>query len=438
MSALCASAAPAQTLAVGEPAAQVQAVPAASPAAADTPTTAAAEGQAPAPATKVAPPASTQPPASSRQAEIEQRQAEKSQTLQPYEPNKAEKIFDRLDAVLERGSLRWHPFFDSAYSGGGFTLGLGRAFHVSPYNQIDFRGSYTITGYKRVEAEFIAPRIFNRRGNLSVLGGWREATQVGFYGIGNDTIKEDRSNYLFEQPYGSALLQLYPTRRILMLRGGVEFSQWHQQSGEGSYPSVEELYTPADLPGLGAKISYLHSQGTIGLDGRTSPGYSRRGAYIGATLHDFKDKDDIFGFQTAEYEGIAHLPFLRESWVLSFHGRVQTAFEKDGQEIPFFMLPALGGGSSLRGFSSWRFRDRNSLLLQAEWRIIVNRYLDMAFFYDAGKVTARTSDLDFDGLKDDYGIGFRLHGPAVTPLRIEIARSRESSFSVIFSSSASF
>ena len=210
MSALCANAAPAQTLAVAEPAAQVQAVPAASPAAGDTPTTAAAEGQAQAPATKVAPPASTQPPASSRQAEIEQRQAEKSQTLQPYEPNKAEKFFDRLDAVLERGSLRWHPFFDSAYSGGGFTLGLGRAFHVSPYNQIDFRGSYTITGYKRVEAEFIAPRIFNRRGNLSVLGGWREATQVGFYGIGNDTIKEDRSNYLFEQPYGSALLQLYP------------------------------------------------------------------------------------------------------------------------------------------------------------------------------------------------------------------------------------
>ena len=174
----------------------------------------------------------------------------------------------------------------------------------------------------------------------------------------------------------------------------------------------DELYTPADLPGLGAKITYLHSQGTIGLDGRTSPGYSRRGAYIGATLHDYKDKDDNFGFQTAEYEGIAHLPILRESWVLSFHGRVQTAFEKDGQEMPFFMLPALGGGSSLRGFSSWRFRDRNSLLLQAEWRIIVNRYLDMAFFYDAGKVTARTSDLDFDGLKDDYGIGFRLHGPA--------------------------
>ena len=72
------------------------------------------------------------------------------------------------------------------------------------------RGSYTITGYKRVEAEFIAPRLFNRRGTLSVLGGWREATQVGFYGIGTDTSKDDRANYRFQQPYGSALLDALP------------------------------------------------------------------------------------------------------------------------------------------------------------------------------------------------------------------------------------
>ena len=69
---------------------------------------------------------------------------------------------------------------------------------------------------------------------------------------------------------------------------------------------------------------------------------------------------------------------------------------------------------------------------------MVNRYLDLAFFYDAGKVTARRSDLDLDGLKDDFGFGFRFHGPFATPLRIELARSRESSLSFIFSSCASF
>jgi hypothetical protein len=377
-------------------------------------------------------------PPGTRQAAIEQEQAAKVPNLRPYKPNKVEAYFERFDAVLAGGTPRWHPFFESAYSGGGFTLGVGKISYLGAYNYIDVRGSYTITGYKRAEAEFVAQRLFNRRGHFSLLGGWRDATQVGFYGIGTDTSVDDRSNYRFKQPYGSALLTVFPTRRFLMLRGGAEYSRWNQEPGEGSSPSVETVYTPATLPGLGAEVTYLHTQGTIGLDGRTSPGYSRRGAFLGATLHDYNDRDSAFGFQMAEYEGIAHLPILREAWVLSFRARVQTAFDKDDQRTPFFMLPALGGGSSLRGFSSWRFRDKNSLLLSAEWRIMVNRYLDMAFFYDAGKVAARTSDLDFDGLKDDYGFGLRFHGPFATPLRVELAHSRESSIRFIFSAGPSF
>ena len=280
------------------------------------------------------------PPPSTRQAAIEEEQAAKAANLEPYTPGKAELLFRRVDTILEGGTLRWHPFFDSAYSGGGFTLGVGHASYVSAYNYIDVRGSYSISGYKRAEAEFVAPRLFDRRAHLSVLGGWREATQVGFFGIGTDTSIDDRTNYLFQQPYGSALFTIFPTRRVLMLRGGVEFTQWSQQPGEGSFPSVEERYTPETLPGLGAKVNYLHTQGTVGLDWRTSPGYSRRGAFLGVTLHDYEDQDEAFGFQMVQYEGIAHLPILRESWVLSFRGRVQTAVEKDGQQIP--LLHAAG------------------------------------------------------------------------------------------------
>jgi outer membrane translocation and assembly module TamA len=71
------------------------------------------------------------------------------------------------------------------------------------------------------------------------------------------------------------------------------------------------------------------------------------------------------------------------------------------------------------------------MLLQAEWRIMVNRFIDTAFFYDAGKVTARRADLDFNGLKSDYGFGVRFHGPFATPLRIEVARGVEGTALVI-------
>jgi len=375
--------------------------------------------------------------APTRQAEIEREQAAKVPNLHPYVVNKAEKIFQRVDTVLEGGTLRWHPFFENAYSGGGFTLGVGHASYVSAYNYIDVRGSWTFSNYKRIEAEFVAPRMFNRRAQLSVIGGWREATQVGFYGIGNETSVDDRTNYLFKQPYGNALFTIFPTRKLLMLRGGAEFSRWSQESGEGSFPSVETRYTPATLPGLGAEVTYLHTQGGVGIDWRTSPGYARRGGYYGVSFHDYNDNDDEFGFQMVEYQAIQHVPILRETWVLSFRGRVQGATAKDGQETPYFMLPALGGGSSLRGYNSWRFRDRNSLLLQAEWRIPVNRYLDLAFFYDAGKVAPRMADLDLNGLNDDFGIGTRFHGPFATPLRVELAKSHEG-LSFIFSTGPSF
>ena len=384
-----------------------------------------------------APAAAQQPEPPTRIALIEQAQGEKAGALQPYKPGAAEKYLDYAENYFLTGQLTWHPFFHSAYSGGGFTLGAGYLRRVSSYNQLDMRGSITFSGYKRIEAQFLAPALFSRQATLSLLGGWREATQVGFYGLGSESPVEGRTNYGFQQPYGSALLEVRPSRSVLVLGGGLEVSEWKQTAGSGTSPSVETVYTPATLPGLGASPTYLHAQGTVGIDWRTSPGYSRRGGFYGVTIHDFADPDSQFGFKQTDYEVIQHLPLLREAWVLSFHGRVETTSLKNDQQIPFFMLPANGGGSDLRGFSSWRFRDRHRLLLQAEWRVIVNRYLDMAVFYDTGKVTANRGDLNLDGLKDDFGLGFRMHGPMATPLRIEFAKSKEG-LVIVFGSSAVF
>lgn len=381
--------------------------------------------------------AGQEPRPATRAAAIEQEQAAKVDTSHPYEPNAGERWARKAEDILIDGGLHWHTYFESAYQGGGFTLGAGYMTHVSPYNRIDIRGSYTVSGYKRAEAEFIAPRLFNRRGVLSVLGGWRDATQVGFYGVGIGTSQDDRVSYRFQQPYASTLLTLFPTRRFLMLRGGFEWSEWDLGSGRGSFPPVETRYTPETLPGLGATVNYLHTQATVGLDYRTSPGYSRRGGFVGVTGHDYTDRDQQFGFRQVDYQVIQHIPILREAWVVSLHGLASTTYNKDGQQVPFFMLPSLGGGSNLRGYASWRFRDRNSMLLQAEWRIMVNRFLDTAVFYDTGKVAERTSDLDFNDLKSNYGFGVRFHGPLATPLRVDVAKSPEG-LAFVFASSAVF
>jgi hypothetical protein len=372
-----------------------------------------------------------EPEPTTREAAIEQAQAEKVKTLHPYVPGKAEKLVNRAEDILVNGVPRWHPFFESAYYGGGVTVGAGYAHHVSPYNLLDVRGSYTILGYKRIETEFTAPRLFHRRGSLTLLGGWREATQAAFYGIGMGKTLEERRNFDFQQPYGSGTLTLWPARRLLMLRGGLELSQWSLRPGQGSFPSVETVFRPATLPGVGTKTTYLHSQGTAGIDWRTSPGYTRRGGFYGVTLHDYADRDERLGFRQLDYEAIQHVPILREAWVISLRAIARTTYVKTGQQVPFFLLPYVGSGSTLRGFTSHRFRDQNGLTLQAEWRIMANRFMETAVFYDTGKVAARREDLDLHGLKSDYGFGVRFHGPFVTPLRIEVARSPEGSRLVV-------
>jgi hypothetical protein len=253
------------------------------------------------------------------------------------------------------------------------------------------------------------------------------------------TSVDDRANYSFRQPHASATLQVRPVpHHWLVLTGGVEYSEWQQRPGTGSHPSIETIYSPDELPGLGASPTYLHTSTTAAIDWRPAADYARRGGYYGVTWHGYSDGGDTpFGFGQMDYEVIQHLPVLRDAWVLSLRGRVSTTYTNDGETIPFFMLPALGGGSNLRGYSSWRFRDNHSLLLQAEWRTLVSNFFDFAIFYDAGKVAARQSDLDLDGLASDAGVGLRIHGPMRTPLRIEFAKGSEG-FHFVFSAHASF
>ena len=361
----------------------------------------------------------------SRTALIEEAERVKSENLRPAEPGKAEAYVERLSDAFLSGNLHWHAFWTNAYSGGGFTLGAGYLQHVSSYNLIDVRGSWTPSGYKRFESQFFAPELFGRRGTLSVLGGWREATEVNFYGIGAASHEEHLVNYGFTQPYLAATVELFPARNPFVVRGDVEVSQWNQGPGSGSAPSVETVYTPATLPGLGASPVYVHTRATAGFDSRPARGYTRRGGFYGVTAHDYTDRDKAFGFNQIDYDAIQHIPILRETWVIALRAYAQTTYTKNGQQVPFFMMPSFSGGSDLRAYSSWRLRDRNSLLLQGEWRASVNRFLEMALFYDAGTVAPRQQDLSLKGMKSDYGIGFRFHGPISTPLRIELARGNE-------------
>ena len=87
--------------------------------------------------------------------------------------------------------------------------------------------------------------------------------------------------------------------------------------------------------------------------------------------------------------------------------------------MPFYLLRTLGGPDDLRGFRRFRFRDENSILLQAEYRWEIFTAVDGAIFYDAGKVASRHEDLNLEDLESDYGIGFRFGTRNGVFLRVE-------------------
>ena len=129
----------------------------------------------------------------SREALIEQEQAGEGRRADARRAWQGRAVCGPPVGLVPGGHGRCIPSSQSSYTGGGFTLGAG---YLKLRERLQLRSTCAAasrsSGYKRLEAEFIAPELFARRGVLSVLGGWRDATQVGFYGFGMTSTQENR------------------------------------------------------------------------------------------------------------------------------------------------------------------------------------------------------------------------------------------------------
>lgn len=358
-----------------------------------------------------------------RAEEIAAKQKEKAEKLAPYQPTRFEQVMTRLEESFASPPSGFYPTIGSVYPGGGFTPGVGyrRFYHRNAV--WDVVGLYSIENYKQIEAGTRTP--WHGRGKLalSTRAGWLDAPGVGYYGQGMDR-SQPRTNFRLYQTYGAVSAAMRPNGWT-RFRGEIAYDAYQTDEGHGGHPSIESAYTPATAPGLFADITYLRAEATAAIDWRAAQEYARKGGSYGVTVTSFADRGETYSFERLDGEIIQHLPLLRETWVISLRGRVQTTLDDD-DVVPYFLLPRLGGGRSLRGYPTGRFRDHHSLLTSAELRWVPSRLaLDMAVFYDAGKVAARRQELDFRDLASDWGIGARFHGPTATVLRLEVARGSQ-------------
>ncbi|HSP06621.1 MAG TPA: BamA/TamA family outer membrane protein, partial [Acidobacteriota bacterium] len=238
-----------------------------------------------------------------------------------------------------------------------------------------------------------------------------------FYGVGNDSSKEDKTRFGYF-PTSFDFAAAYHPVRFVTAGGSAEYLQT-SSDGPGKLADV--------TPGAGTDPLYIVPGAFASFDWRQGPGYSNSGGLYRAEWRMYKQhgEGDLYSFHWFEGEVSQFIPILRANQVIALDA-LTTISDTDADKIvPFYMMPRLGGSHYLRGFPSSRFRDRDRLYLSAEYRWTPSKFLDVALYYEAGKVASRTADLDFTDLHDDFGIGFRFHSPKATMLRIEVAHSNE-------------
>lgn len=368
---------------------------------------------------------------------IEQAQAAKASTLAPYVPGTIERILDQTEkgAWLDPKFLRgFYPTFSSIYPGGGFTVGAGYRAYTGYYSHVDLRGLVSLSGFAQVEASAAAPRMAGGAVDLTARVGWRDAARIPFFGLGPASVADDRTNARVTEVYAEGAALYRPATKVF-LRGATSYEAYTEQTATGRIRSVETRFDQLSAPRLGEDPAFVHLQSQVGLYWLESPFYSRRGGFYRGSYDQYLSADGGENFAMARTDLVQHVPVLRETWVLSLRGRTESVV---GRNAPYFMMPSLGDGNSLRGYSTARFRDRHTALASAEWRWIPNRAaLDLALFVDAGTVARELDALSMRELKTDYGIGVRFHTLSATVLRLDLARGSEG-WRVVFGTSAPF
>jgi AAA family ATP:ADP antiporter len=336
--------------------------------------------------------------------------ADKATRLHPYEPDRLERQIERVDRLLlTRRSV--YTFLGSAYDGGGLAVGPGYRAHVGDTGTIDAHAAWSIRNFKVADAAIGLPVIAGGRLRVSVGGTRIDAPRVAFYGIGRGA-PDVRGDF----QYRAATIGSTARLRIaggLSAGGGIDALAFEATGVSGAAP--RDAIDPR----------YYRTRTFAEYDTRTSPDYSRQGGLYRVEWSGYRQRGGSgLDFSRVDVQAQRFIPILREIWVIALRALASTTRTAAGNDVPYVLLPDLGGSHSLRGFPDGRFRDRHRVLLTGEYRWTAGPFVDMAVFMDAGKVAAHRADLDLRHLETSQGVGLSIHTPNATVLRMEVARSR--------------
>jgi outer membrane protein assembly factor BamA len=331
---------------------------------------------------------------------------------------KERRVMERFQA----GFMGFHPMLGSMRKGSGFAFGA--SYDVKDGLKASAQAS--LKGYQKYEVLFTAPHLMNDRAFAEVRSTYRSNPQETFFGMGNDTRSEDRANYRLEDRSVAGKIGVRVREHV---NAGVQLGWIDTNVGGGTssrWNSIEEAFDTTELPGFESQPTYLQSGVFVDVDYRDEPGNPRAGGRYVAKWSSFHDQNlGQYDFTQYDVEVQQYIPFFHRRRVIALRARTTLMGTAEGQKIPFYMLPTLGGSDDLRGFADFRFRDRNLVVVNAEYRWEAFSGLDLALFADAGEVAASTRELNLRDMKTAAGIGFRFNTAKKVFYRVDVGFSRE-------------
>jgi outer membrane protein assembly factor BamA len=377
------------------------------------------------------PPATRAEQPATRADEIAAARAAKQRSMEPESVStlEARLNFVKDKKILERisqGIHGWTFVMGGLATGQGFAFGPQYARRDLGGGQLQVRASARgafSTAYL-TDLELNAPSLAGG-GFVRALAVRRHYPRLDYYGPGPDSRKDRRSNYRLEDTAveGTAGVRLPGRVRIGAALGGLFVNTG---PGNGPSPRTDDLFTPAEAPGLDRQTDFLTARAFVDVDWRDNPAGPRAGGYYTIEASRFDDRGlDRHDFNRVVVEAQQYLPFFNKRRVIALRAKAVLSDPDEGAVVPFYLQPHLGGSESLRGLREYRFHDDNLLVLNAEYRWEAFTGLDMALFADAGRVAARRRYLDEGDLEFAAGFGFRFNVRNATFLRIDTGFGRE-------------
>lgn len=310
----------------------------------------------------------------------------------------------------------------------GFALGVQyrNASLFDGQAQFRARAVVSVRRYEHGELWFSLPHLAGDRIFAELTLRYRNYPEENFWGIGPKTPRAAESNYRLEDFRYGATVGLRP-RRWLQLGAAAGMTRVNAGPGQDRHsPSIEQRFAPAAVPALEQQPDYYDAGLFARVDYRNREESPSAGGLYEARFSWFGDRELArYSFRRYTIDLRQFFPARATGGVIALRGLAWFSETRPGQQVPFYLLATAGGGNDLRGFRQYRFRDRHALILNAEYRHPVHRYVDVVGFADAGRVSSRREELGLSGFEASAGFGSRVKFRGRMLVGIDFGFSRE-------------